>query len=84
MVKDTLKSLFDQYRDKRIIITAFASNVHRMQQILYLAKAQNRKVAFAGRSMINNMEAANKVGEVTFDKSIIVERKAHIHAPPNL
>ena len=73
VVKDTLKSLFDQYRDKRIIITAFASNVHRMQQILYLAKAQNRKVAFAGRSMINNMEAANKVGEVTFDKSIIVE-----------
>ncbi len=73
VVKETLHKLFEQYKDKRIVITAFASNVYRMQQIMYLAKEYGRKVAFAGRSMINNMEVAMKVGEVTFDKSIIVD-----------
>ena len=72
-VKETLKNLFEQYKDKRIVITAFASNVYRMQQIMYLAKEYGRKIAFAGRSMINNMEVAMKVGEVTFDKSIIID-----------
>ena len=73
VVKETLHKLFEEYKDKRIVITAFASNVYRMQQIMYLAKEYGRKIAFAGRSMINNMEVAMKVGEVTFDKSIIVD-----------
>ncbi len=73
VVKETLHNLFEQYKDKRLILTVFASNVHRMQQIMYLAKEFKRKIAFAGRSMINNMEVAMKVGEVVFDKDIIVD-----------
>lgn len=73
VVKDTLHELFEKYKDRRLILTVFASNVHRMQQIMYLAKEYKRKIAFAGRSMINNMEVAMKVGEVVFDKDIIVD-----------
>ncbi len=73
VVKNTLHSLFEQHKNKRIVITVFASNVHRMQQIMYLAKEFGRKIAFAGRSMINNMELSMKCGEVIFDKSIVVD-----------
>ena len=73
VVRDTLKDLFEEFKEKRIIITVFASNVHRMQQIMNLAKQYGRKIAFAGRSMINNMEISMKVGEVAYDKSIIVD-----------
>ena len=73
VVRDTLKDLFEEFKEKRLIITVFASNVHRMQQIMNLAKQYGRKIAFAGRSMINNMEISMKVGEVAYDKSIIVD-----------
>ena len=73
VVRDTLKDLVEEFKEKRIIITVFASNVHRMQQIMNLAKQYGRKIAFAGRSMINNMEISMKVGEVAYDKSIIVD-----------
>ena len=73
VVKETLHNLFEKYKDNRLIITVFASNVHRMQQIMNLAKEFKRKIAFAGRSMINNMEVAMKVGEVIFDKDIIID-----------
>jgi len=73
VVKETLHNLFEKFKDNRLIITVFASNVHRMQQIMNLAKEFKRKIAFAGRSMINNMEVAMKVGEVIFDKDIIID-----------
>ena len=73
VVCETLASIFDEARENRIIITAFASNVHRVQQIMDLAKKYGRKVAFAGRSMINNMEVAMKIGEIKFDHNQIVE-----------
>lgn len=73
VVGDTLSNVFDQASEKRIIITAFASNVHRVQQIMNLAKKHGRKVAFAGRSMINNMEVAMKIGEIKFDHQQIIE-----------
>ncbi len=73
VVGETIASIFEEARENRIIITAFASNVHRVQQIMNLAKNYGRKVAFAGRSMINNMEVAMKIGEIKFDHNQIVE-----------
>lgn len=73
VVSETLAGIFDEYRNNRMVITAFASNVHRVQQIMQLAKNYGRKVAFAGRSMINNMEVAMKLGEIKFDHEQIVE-----------
>jgi len=73
IVGETLDKIFADNDKKRIIITAFASNVHRVQQMMDLAKKYRRKVAFAGRSMINNMEVAMKIGEIRYDKDLIID-----------
>lgn len=73
VVGATLAEIFESAKERRIIVTSFASNVHRVQQIMDLAKKYNRKVAFAGRSMINNMELAMKIGEIKFDHKQIVD-----------
>ncbi len=73
VVGATLAEIFEEEKGKRIIVTSFASNVHRVQQIMDLARKYNRKVAFAGRSMINNMELAMKIGEIRFDRNLIVD-----------
>ena len=48
--------------DKRIIITTFASNVHRLQQIINVAAKYNRKVGITGRSMENVLHVASVLG----------------------
>lgn len=73
VVGETLAEIFEQCKTNRIIITSFASNVHRVQQIMDLARRFNRKVAFSGRSMINTMELAMKIGEIKFDRKQIVD-----------
>ena len=69
----TLDKLFNQLTDKRLIIATFASNVHRLQQIMDLAVKYKRKVAFSGRSMVNVTETAMKIGELKMDKSIVID-----------
>ncbi|MBQ7351616.1 MAG: ribonuclease J [Clostridia bacterium] len=69
----TLDNLFVQNAQKRIIIATFASNVHRIQQILNICEKYNRKIIFTGRSMLNICETAAKIGELKFNKDIIVD-----------
>ncbi len=73
VVKDTLDHVFSNNIKKRIIVATFASNVHRLQQILDLAVKYKRKVAFSGRSMINIAEAASKIGELMIPENLIVD-----------
>ncbi len=73
VVGDTLAQIFEDSKTNRLIITSFASNVHRVQQIMDLARKYGRKVAFSGRSMINTMELAMKIGEIKFDHKLIVD-----------
>ncbi|MBE5750292.1 MAG: ribonuclease J [Clostridiales bacterium] len=73
VVKDTLDHVFAANVKKRLIIATFASNVHRLQQILDLAEKYKRKVAFSGRSMINIAEAASKIGELKIPENLIVD-----------
>lgn len=73
VVKDTLDHVFSNNLKRRLIIATFASNVHRLQQILDLAKKYKRKVAFSGRSMINIAEAASKIGEISIPNNLIVD-----------
>ena len=73
VVGQTLDEIMAASKSNRIIITSFASNVHRVQQIMDLARKYNRKVAFSGRSMINTMEIAMKIGEVKFDHKQIID-----------
>lgn len=72
-VGHNLDLLFDRNIGKRLFIATFASNIYRVQQILDLAEKYNRKVAFTGRSMINNMETASKVNALTFNKQNIID-----------
>ena len=72
-VGETFDRLFAENTEKRIIIATFASNVHRVQQILDLAVKYKRKVAFSGRSMINIAEAAAKIGELKADLNCVVD-----------
>ena len=54
----SLEKILDSYSDKRIIIATFASNVHRVQQIIDASVNHGRKVAVTGRSIINVVNAA--------------------------
>lgn len=73
VVKETLDHVFSNNQGRRLIIATFASNVHRLQQILDLAVKHKRKVAFSGRSMINIAEASAKIGELNIADKLIVD-----------
>ncbi|MBR1983122.1 MAG: ribonuclease J [Clostridia bacterium] len=73
VVKETLDHVFSSNLKRRLIIATFASNVHRLQQILDLAVKYKRKVAFSGRSMINIAESASKIGELAIPNNLIID-----------
>ncbi len=73
VVKDTLDHVFADNINRRLIIATFASNVHRLQQILDIAQKYKRKVAFSGRSMINIAEAASKIGELKIPQDLVID-----------
>ena len=59
--------------DKRIIVTTFASNVHRIQQVLNSAARNGRKVAITGRSMENIMRVSAELGYMNVPKDTLVD-----------
>ncbi len=69
----TLDEIIKNHANNRIIVATFASNIHRMQQILDIAERYNRKVAFTGRSMVNVSEVALKLGELKFNRENLVD-----------
>ncbi len=73
VVGATLDRLFAENSDRRLIVATFASNVHRLQQIIDLAVKHGRKVALSGRSMLNVLEAAEKIGEIRVPDGALVD-----------
>ena len=69
----SLNHIFAENAERRMFVATFASNVHRLQQIVDIAKKYKRKVAFGGRSMINIVEVATKIGELKLDKNNIID-----------
>ena len=59
--------------EERIIVTTFASNVHRIQQVLDAAAAHGRKVAVTGRSMENIMRVSTELGYMKVPKNTLVD-----------
>jgi len=59
--------------DKRIIITTFASNVHRLQQIINVAHKYGRKVAITGRSMENVLRVASVLNYLNIPDDVMVD-----------
>jgi len=60
---------------RRIIVSSFASHVHRIQQVLDAAHAHGRKVAFVGRSMVKNMGIAAELGYLKIPRGLVVDFK---------
>lgn len=71
-VAPVLDQSFDQAKG-RIIVTTFASNIHRVQQILNAAVRHNRKVALLGRSMVNVTQRAGALGYLKYPDGLFVD-----------
>jgi len=72
IVGKTFDRLFNGCK-QRIIVTTFASNVHRIQQVVDAAAACGRKVAVTGRSMENIMRIATDLGYMNLPKNTVVD-----------
>lgn len=72
-VGETLDRLFAEHKENRLFVATFASNIHRLQQIMNLAEKYGRKISFTGRSMINVSEVAMKLGELKYNKENVID-----------
>ena len=81
-VGDSLVRYFDEYKNKRIIITTFSSNVHRVQQIINISIKYDRHVAIIGRSMLNAVSAALQYGYMQIPDGILIEQSEINKFPP--
>ena len=76
MSESTVGEVFDKLFfncNKRIVVATFASNVHRVQQIVNAAVANKRKIAVCGRSMINMIETAIKLKYIKAPKNLFID-----------
>lgn len=76
MSESTVGEVFDKLFfncKKRIVVATFASNVHRVQQIVNAAVANKRKIAVCGRSMINMIETAIKLKYIKAPKNLFID-----------
>ena len=71
-VGESFERLFQKADGKRLIVATFASNIHRVQQIIDVAKSVGRKVALSGRSLENVVETASKLGYLNVPDGILV------------
>jgi ribonuclease J len=59
--------------DGRIIVTSFASNIHRVQQVIDAASVLGRKVALVGRSMRKNVNIGRSLGHIEFPEGALIQ-----------
>jgi ribonuclease J len=57
---------------RRVILSCFASSIHRIQQVIDIAFKVGRKVAFVGRSMVDNVEIAHELGYLRIPDGMVV------------
>lgn len=68
-----LDDLFRKATNSRILVATFASNIHRLQQIINTAEKFNRKVAVSGRSMINVVGVATELGYLDIPDNMLID-----------
>ncbi len=71
-VGESFARLFQKADGKRLIVATFASNIHRVQQIIDVAKSVGRKVALSGRSLENVVETASRLGYLNVPEGLLV------------
>ena len=80
-IQQSIGQVMDQYQNNRLVLSCFSSHIHRMQGILDEAKKHDRKVAFAGYSMLQNLELALRSGEIKIPKDVVVKMEDIIKLP---
>ena len=76
MSESSVGEVFDKlflHCTKRIVVATFASNVHRVQQIVNCAVKYNRKIAVCGRSMVNMIDTARELGYIDCPENIFID-----------
>lgn len=71
-VGNTFRDIFSQHKH-RIIVATFASNVHRIQQIINASEQNNRKVVISGRSMLNTIGVALELGYLHIQEGTLID-----------
>jgi len=80
-IQVSMGQVMDKYPNSRLIVSCFSSQIHRMQLILEEAKKHDRKVAFAGYSMIQNLEVALRAGVIKIPKDVVVKMEDIVKLP---
>lgn len=80
-IQTSMGQIMDKFPNSRLILSCFSSQIHRMQVILAEAKEHNRKVAFAGYSMIQNLEVALRNGVIKIPKDVIIKMEDIVKFP---
>lgn len=80
-IQYSMGQVMDKWANSRVIISSFSSQLHRIQLILEEAQRHGRKVAFAGYSMIQNLEVALRTGAIKVPKDTVVKMEELIKLP---
>lgn len=80
-IQHSMGQVMEKYPNSRLIISCFSSQLHRMQNILEEAQKHGRKVAFAGYSMIQNLEVALRTGTIKIPKDTVVKMEDIVKMP---
>ena len=72
-VGDSFELLFRKAKNKRIVVATFASNIHRVQQIIDVAASRKRKVAVVGRSLENLVKVGSELGYLNVPEGILID-----------
>lgn len=73
IVGDSFETLFRKAGNKRIVVATFASNIHRVQQIMDVAASRGRKVAVIGRSLENLVSVGAELGYLNVPEKILID-----------
>ena len=80
-VGENMGKVMDNYASGRVIISCFSSQVKRIELVLHEAAKRGRKVAFAGYSMINNVEVALRARAIKVPKDVIMKMEDIVKLP---
>ena len=82
IIDEALDEVFEK-AEGRILVATFASLISRMQQVANAAERHGRKIAFTGRSMVDNMKMARELGYVDFPERLVISLEKSLSMPDN-
>ncbi|MDR0616449.1 MAG: ribonuclease J, partial [Synergistaceae bacterium] len=83
VVTKAFEEIFRSHKDRRIVISAFASNLYRAQRVFETASRFNRKVVLVGRSMLSYVDLARRLGYLNVPEGLIITSAEADKLSPN-